>query len=68
MIQKGCGISPTLQGTNRALEMVGDFVGGSVGWERDGRADVDCDFAKAGEAAMFALHLPDAVEAHGNNR
>ena len=28
---------------------------------------MDGDFVAMGEAAMFSLHLPDAVEAHGND-
>jgi len=31
-------------------------------------ADADGDFADVGEAAMFALHLPDTVQANRNDR
>jgi hypothetical protein len=44
-----------------------DFVGRCADRKGDGRADVDGDFAKMGETAVFALHFPNAVEAHGND-
>src|SRR5204863_173402 len=41
--------------------------GGHAGLKIDGRTDPHGDFAEMPEAAMFALHLPDAVESHGNH-
>src|SRR5437660_5031857 len=57
-----------LQGAHKGFEAVGDFVGGSAGRERYWSADANGDFAKMGEAAVFALHLPDSIQAHRNNR
>jgi len=50
------------------LELGSDFDGRCVGREGDGGADVDSEFTRAGETAMLLLHLPDAIQAHGNNR
>ena len=47
--------------------MAGDFFGGGIRREGDGCADVDGDFAETGEATVFFLHLPDTVQAHGDD-
>jgi len=36
--------------------------------EGDGCADMDGDFADARQTTVLALHLPDAVETHRNDR
>src|SRR6266566_1294543 len=57
-----------LQGTDGGFQAAGDFVGGHAGRKSNGRADANGNFAEMGKAAVFALHLPDAVESHGNHR
>src|SRR5437899_5332532 len=57
-----------LQRAQKGFEAVGDFVGGSAGRERYWSADANGDFAKMGKAAALALHLPDSIQAHRNNR
>jgi len=57
----------SLQRTNEGFELSGDFVGRRVGGKVDRGADANGDFAEIGEAAVGALHLPDAVEAHGDD-
>ena len=47
--------------------MGGDFGGRGVRREGDGGAEVDGEFTNAGEAAMLLLHLPEAIEAHGDD-
>src|SRR6266849_2221818 len=57
-----------LQRMNKGFEASGYFVGGCAGREGDRGADADGDFANVGEAAVFTFHLPDAVQAHRNDR
>src|SRR6267143_6541776 len=56
-----------LQRSNGGFQRAGDFVGGRAGREVDRGADSNGEFAEAGEAAVFTFHLPDALEAHGND-
>src|SRR6266436_8796314 len=53
-----------LQGSDERFKSAGDFVGGSARWKDNWRANAHSDFTEMGEAAVFALHLPDAVEPH----
>ena len=56
-----------LQRSNGGFQGVDNDVGMSAWWERNGGGDSNGELAEAGQAAMLAFHLPDAVEAHGNN-
>src|SRR5208283_1349501 len=56
-----------LQRLDSGLELGGDIGGRGVGWEGNGGADVDGEFAEVGEAAMLLFHLPDAIEAYGDD-
>ena len=57
-----------LQRSYGGLELGGDFVGWRAGPKSQWLADAHDDFAYAGEAAVFALHLPDTVQADRENR
>src|SRR5271169_66508 len=57
----------SLQRTDEGLEAGGDFGGRGVWGEGDGSAEVDGDFVEMGQAATFLLHLPDTVQAHGDD-
>src|SRR6266481_437368 len=54
----------SLQGADERFKSAGNFVGGSAKWKADWGANAHSDFTEMGEAAVFALHLPDAVEPH----
>ena len=56
-----------LQRADKGLELRGDLCGGCVRRKGDGGADVDGEFTGAGQAAMLLFHLPNAIEAHGDN-
>src|SRR5271163_2798154 len=56
-----------LQAKDARFERVRNLVRRRIRRKRDWSADVDCDFAEVGEAAAFALHLPNAIESHRNN-
>ena len=56
-----------LQGLDDRFEVAGNFIGRRAGGKSDGRADSNGDFTEKREAAALALHLPDAVEAYGDD-
>src|SRR5260370_23349023 len=68
LVAKRAQDAAALDRGDQRFEPLGDFVGRCAGRKAGGGTDVDCDFAEVGEAAVFALHLPDAVEAHWDNR
>src|SRR5260370_23044305 len=57
-----------LQRSDNGFEAASDLVGGCARRKGDRGADSNGYLAEVGEAATFALHLPDAVEAHRNDR
>src|SRR5258708_39080344 len=57
-----------LQRAHQRFELPGDFFRGGSWRERDRGTYSDGDFADVGETTVFALHPPDAVEAHWNYR
>src|SRR5260370_14508796 len=57
-----------LQRAHQRFEVVGDFVGWRAGRKSNRGADAYGNFAKVREAAVLALHLPDAVQSHRDNR
>src|SRR6267143_1786276 len=56
-----------LQRWNEGFKAACAFLPGRAEREGDRGTDSNGEFAEAGEAAALALHLPDAVEAHGND-
>src|SRR5260370_37981934 len=57
-----------LQRSDNGFEAAGDFVGGCARRKGDRGADSNGYLAEVGEAATFALHLPDADETDRNER
>src|SRR5260370_13855478 len=56
-----------LQRVHQRFELPGNLFWGGSWRECDRGTNSDGDFANVGETTVFALHLPDAVEAHRNN-